>query len=237
MGFYLSPSLQGAVFFGAQQESFIPEHYKGFLSNELIYQQPFVSVAQTLNLQQLVFAHQTHGILGTRVTEKAVPVFMQDSDFLITTERSVGIAVATADCIPLVIYSTEYPVIAIVHAGWRGTVAGIVTVALQQFLPLAQYRTETVSIIIGPCARVCCYQVSEDFLKGLDPQFHRFVQERDGILFFDGVACNRFLITTLGISETAIQDTALCTMHDAGYCSHRSSRGLPERQYTVASLK
>lgn len=237
MGFYVSPSSQLEIFFGSQDEKFVPAHYKNFLSNELIYHEPFDAVSRVLGLDQLVFAHQTHGIFGTHITISGVPVFTQESDFLITTQSKTGIAVATADCVPLIIYSTDYSVVAVVHAGWRGTVASIMAHALEQFYTLIKNQKETVRIIIGPAARVCCYKVSQDFVTQIDPVFYNCVQERDGNLFFDTVAANKLIIARMQIPESAIQDVSLCTIHDAGYCSHRASGGLPERQYTVVSLK
>lgn len=237
MGFYLYPTSQVAIFFGSYEEKFVPAMYNNCASNQLIYQEPFAKTAQLLGLDQLVFMHQTHGVSGTRVTAASTPVFVHESDFMITTRLHTGIAVATGDCIPLVLYSTDFPVVGIVHAGWRGTVAGIMTHALEQMYALVEGKKETIRVVIGPCARVCCYQVGSDFISALAPAYHEFLVTREGVSFFDSVACNKRIMHDAGIADSAIQDVALCTMHDKGFCSHRLSGGRSERQYTVVSLK
>lgn len=237
MGFYLYPTRNIQVFFGAQKEACIPAAYKHVPSRLLMREKPFMEVARSMKLESLVFFHQTHGIRGTYITNFDLPVFAYESDFLITKTANIGIAVATADCVPLIMYSVNHPVVGIVHAGWRGTVAEIMTAALEKFSTFLDGDKESIRIIIGPSARVCCYQVSSDFVSSLDVRFQQHIQERQGSFFFDVVACNKQIITVFGLTPDVIQDTNICTMHEQGYCSHRSSGGLPERQYAVVALK
>ncbi len=238
MGFYVYPQKNIAVFFGSQQEAFVPALYKHMLSSELMNKEPFVDVARTLGLQQIVFLHQTHGILGDLVDDQNQPVFTQEGDFILTTTKHIGIAVATADCVPLVMYSTKHPVVGVVHAGWRGTVAGIITVALDAFMEQIDGDTESIRVLIGPAARVCCYQVSADFVDNLAPDMQHFVSiKNNGQYVFDSVGYNKQLIRAYGLPDTAVYDTVCCTMHEQGYCSHRASGGHPERQYTLVALK
>src|SRR5512147_2034035 len=55
-------------------------------------------------------------------------------DALVTDQPGVMVAVRTADCVPVLVHDPKQHVVAAVHAGWRGAVAGIVpkTIALMQ---------------------------------------------------------------------------------------------------------
>lgn len=76
-------------------------------------------------------------------------------DGLWTSRANLALTIATADCVPLVV--TDEQRLAVVHAGWRGIVTGIVAEALARFgaagPPIAW---------IGPAIRGCCYEVDDD---------------------------------------------------------------------------
>lgn len=237
MGFYVPAPSGIGIFFGSHKEYIIPASYKNMLSSEVIDKEPFRDIAQTMGLKKIVFLHQTHGAQGALVGDCDIPVFQQEGDFLLTRTPGVGIAVATADCIPLVVYSVRHNVVGVIHAGWRGTVAEIVPACLDLFMLQIDNDKESIRVIVGPSARVCCYQVQHDFVQQLQPAFAACVQERNGLYFFDGVAYNKQLLLAYGVSSDAVQDTSVCTMHNEGYCSYRSSRGSLERQYAVVALK
>ncbi len=237
MGFYSDQDSRVTIFFGSKNESFIPDRYRSMLSTDLVDTQPFKEIFHTAGLSELVFYHQTHGVQGTVIYQGPVPLFTHESDFLITTVPRIGIAVATADCVPLVIYSTKHRVVGIVHAGWRGTVAGIMQKALDAFLPFVHNDKESVRIGIGPAARVCCYEVSQQFGESLHDAYQPYLVTRGSKIYFDVVGVNKKIIEECGILSGAIIDQNICTMHDMNYCSHRASGGNPERQYTVIALK
>ncbi|MCL4809244.1 MAG: polyphenol oxidase family protein, partial [Thermoanaerobaculia bacterium] len=75
---------------------------------------------------------QVHG--ATVVEAKGIPpgqvVVAGFGDALVTTERGLVLAIATADCVPLVLVDPEAGALAAVHAGWRGTAARVVDAAV-----------------------------------------------------------------------------------------------------------
>ncbi len=88
-------------------------------------------------LDSLVFARQVHGAdsafvgradagRGARAEEDAVA----DADVLVTTTPGVTLVIMVADCVPLALVDPQAGVLAAVHAGWRGTAAGVVGAAL-----------------------------------------------------------------------------------------------------------
>src|SRR5437870_277310 len=67
-----------------------------------------------------------HQIHGTRVVEVRKPLEeLGDCDALWTREKNLPLAIATADCVPILLANPTGTCIAAVHAGWRGTYAHI----------------------------------------------------------------------------------------------------------------
>jgi YfiH family protein len=75
-----------------------------------------------------------------------------EGDALWTTCRGLALSVVTADCVPIVIANDER--IAVLHAGWRGIVAGIIPHAVR-----ALEAKAALTAWAGPAIRGCCYEV------------------------------------------------------------------------------
>jgi YfiH family protein len=88
----------------------------------------------------------------------------QELDSVITCKKHLVLAVQTADCIPIVIYSPEKKYIASIHAGWRGAYSGVVQNTLDNLMMLGA-NIENLDIIIGPHIRQESYEVDYDFYK------------------------------------------------------------------------
>ncbi len=75
-----------------------------------------------------------------------------EGDALVTARRGLALAVATADCVPIVVGSERG--LAAIHAGWRGIARGIVAAAVERL-----DRRERLAAWIGPAIGPCCYEV------------------------------------------------------------------------------
>ncbi len=100
------------------------------------------------------FVHQVH---GTKVVEAIAPGQLGDADAIVVARSGIPIAVATADCVPVVIEAAT--AVAVVHAGWRGAVAGVVTAALDYMIAGGH---EPRRAAIGPAIGPCCYEVGPE---------------------------------------------------------------------------
>jgi hypothetical protein len=104
--------------------------------------------------------HQVHGNTVVGVIGAG---FAGDADGLITEAPGLPLAVATADCVPVILEGTRST--AIVHAGWRGVAARIVEEATGRMDAIGD---RPVRVAIGPAIGPCCYEVGEEVVAALD---------------------------------------------------------------------
>jgi purine-nucleoside/S-methyl-5'-thioadenosine phosphorylase / adenosine deaminase len=79
-------------------------------------------------------------------------------DGLMTSVPGLPLMVLGADCPILVLYDPVRPAVAVVHAGWRGLVAGVMESGLAA---LGSGCGDGLYAFLGPCAGPCCYEVGE----------------------------------------------------------------------------
>jgi YfiH family protein len=87
---------------------------------------------------------------------------MPATDGLVTDESGVALTILTADCVPVVLSDPTTGRLAVVHAGWRGIAAGIVSQALSIF-----ERPSAIRAAIGPAIGPDHYEVGEDVAQAV----------------------------------------------------------------------
>lgn len=104
--------------------------------------------------EQLALGYQTHSTIVNRAQagSRGIP-----GDALWTDEPGVPIVVLGADCVLIALARAngDAPALAVLHAGWRGLVDGIVEAA-------AGALGGRLAAIVGPAIGPCCYEVGED---------------------------------------------------------------------------
>jgi YfiH family protein len=153
--------------------------------------------------------HQVHGATVLRDASG-------EADGFISTDPGWGALVRTADCLPVALVGPAG--VAMLHAGWRGLVAGIVPAGVAAL-------GEVTAAALGPCARACCYEVGEE----VHAHFAEHDARRGDNLGLDLVA--REQLRAAGV--TAIEDTGICTICDERFFSYRRA-GDSGRQGSVA---
>lgn len=88
-------------------------------------------------------------------------------DALVTDQPGVMVTVRTADCVPVLLHDPGRRVVAAIHAGWRGAVAGIVPKTVALLVERFGATVERLRMAIGPSAGPCCYEVDEPVLSKL----------------------------------------------------------------------
>lgn len=185
------------------------------------------------------FWKQVHGTEVCEVTKPAQSC--GDVDALLTYTPGCPIAVVTADCVPIILAKNSGESVAVIHAGWRGTQAGIVAGVWEKLSQKGE-KPEDWSASLGPAIRACCYEVGEDLVAKFRNTFPQLspdlISPAEPML--DLHAINEALIKELGIQEVdVVAECTQCTLLDNGrpkYFSYRRE-GKGTRQWTVAMIK
>ena len=129
-----------------------------------------------------------------------------EGDALVTSSPGLLVSVRSADCYPILLADTKHRAVAAVHAGWRGTVAGVVVETVAKMRD--QFGTSPADIVaaIGPGIGKCCYEVGAEVgrLFGLE-----------GAGRIDLTAANRCQLIDAGVDEPRIDVLGGCTRCDA----------------------
>jgi YfiH family protein len=187
-------------------------------------------------VREVHFAEQVH---GSKVATVAIDIVTTsgdvevvcdgEADALVSTSRSVALAVLTADCAPIALASPE-GVFAAVHAGWRGLCRGVVAAAVDA---MREQGATAVSARRGPCIRVCCYEFSGDDLDAVADLFGPEVraQSRRNLPALDLPAAVSAALAAEGVREEGSAE--VCTACGEGYFSHRARRDVGRQALLV----
>ena len=93
------------------------------------------------------------------------------ADGLITAEPGILLTMRIADCLPLLLVDPQRRVVAAVHAGWRGALAGIVEKAVGDLHHAFGSSPESLVAALGPSIRACCYEVGEEVVEAFHGSF------------------------------------------------------------------
>jgi polyphenol oxidase len=97
--------------------------------------------------------HQVHGDRVVAVDEPGA-LAGTEADAAVTASPGAALAIQTADCVPVALVADE-GVVAAVHVGWRGLVAGVVEAAERAVRRAGGGRLRAV---VGPSIHPCCYE-------------------------------------------------------------------------------
>ena len=106
-----------------------------------------------------------------------------EGDALLTDQAGILLSVRTADCLPVLLADPAHRAVAAVHAGWRGALARIVEKAVGEMRRVFGSEPARLLAVLGPCIRVCCYEVGEDVeeaFQGRFPNADKFFRRRTG---------------------------------------------------------
>lgn len=149
-------------------------------------------------------------------------------DGLLTDKAGAVLTTFYADCVPLFFLDPVKKVVALSHAGWRGTLMEIGAKTVEKMG--SDYGSSPKNILagIGPSIGKCCFEVgaevADEFASGLDfsKQFIYKSEKVAGKFYIDLWAINRRTLTNAGLPDENIETAGICTKcnHDIFY-SHR----------------
>lgn len=154
-------------------------------------------------------------------------------DGFFTDTPGVILTVKIADCVPILLADPNKKLIAALHAGWRGTVAGIAQKGVEALSSLGADPAD-IQVAVGASIHPCCYEVRDDFyaaVKNLRGEAFadRFVTPRNGeanCFSADVCGMNLAILQEAGVKREHIAISPLCTAcHSDLFFSHRASQG------------
>jgi len=136
-----------------------------------------------------------------------------DGDALVTALRGRAIAIHVADCVPILLCDPDHGVLGAAHAGWRGTVAGVLGAAIAAMVT-AGARPEAIRVAMGPAIGACCFEVGPEVVAALrdaDPDADASI--RTGARArIDLLDANRRQAFAAGVRAERIAAAGLCTV-------------------------
>jgi YfiH family protein len=133
-------------------------------------------------------------------------------DALLTDRDDIFISIWVADCLPIFLVEVKRKVIGLIHAGWRGTLLGIAQRSLEQANSQLGCEPGDFTVMLGPCIKSCCYQVSDDVAILFDKKCVK--PDPKGKVTLDLIYANLKQLVSCGVKKERIFATGMCTVCD-----------------------
>jgi len=171
-----------------------------------------------LDYSRLTMAKQVHsnsvavihnnGFTGNDASQKSVAPVIPKADALVTSLKRVPLALFFADCLPIVLADPVNKAVAVVHAGWRGTLTEIAANALVQMTRVFQSSPSDILVFFGPSIGPCCYEVTPDRLRLFRENFSA-AAVNDTRLNLEKT--NQLILENLGVPDENFYSANICT--------------------------
>jgi len=188
------------------------------------------ALRDSLGCERAVHARQVHGATllwhgpgtpGLTLAEAA--------DAHATRTQGVLLTVSVADCVPVFLVDPEERAIALLHAGWRGTAAGVLEAGVGALVG-AGSRAAALHMHCGPAICGECYEVGPEVHAALELP----VPDRPEPVDLRAVLADRAV--RLGIDPAHITISEYCTRCGSSpFFSHRA--GQAGRQFAGLALR
>lgn len=156
------------------------------------------------------------------VDERSTTKYVSEvaADALYTTTRAVGIMLPVADCAATVIYDPTRSALAVVHLGRHSSYAKLAAKIVAHFVADGS-QAENLIVWMSPHAKKASYRL-DWFDRQDDPDWRAYYEQRPDGYYLDLAGFNAHLFQVSGLSGKQIHISAVDTMTDPGYFSHRS---------------
>lgn len=203
---------------------------------------------------RIIMPVQTHtvnvGVIDDSNANDALSggIIFGDTDALVSFVPGIAVAVRTADCVPVMLHAPDIRAVAAIHAGWRGTIGGIVANAVKVMTDRGADRS-AISAFIGTAICGDCYEVSEELAASFSEKgfgqclsLGRDAGKDSKPRMLDLRTANRLILLRCGLSPENIRVSPFCTRHTFSkgvfpYPSWRREPGTLERLVSAILLK
>jgi YfiH family protein len=162
------------------------------------------------------YMDQIHGKnLGFISSHSSKPI--ANTDALFSSSTNLALAVFSADCLPIALCKTDGSEFAIIHAGWKGLVSGVVETSISSFT-----NSSNLCAWIGPSISKQNYEVGKDLYDAF------MAKDKNSILNFSKRDSYKFLFNLQGEAERIlkkykinVQTSDICTYNSSSLYSYR----------------
>lgn len=198
-----------------------------------------------IRTEDFVVTRQTHSDIvrmvnradrGNALIDGASP----ECDGLITNEPGVALVVFTADCTPILLHDPVTGAVGAVHAGWRGTAAGIAARAVEAMMENYGCGPEDIRAAIGPNIGQCCFETDEDvpqaMVAALGTDAQASIRKAGSKYYVNLKELNALWLRRMGVAHIEISsDCTAC--QPQRFWSHRVTGGQRGSQGAVIVCK
>jgi len=187
-----------------------------------------------LKIDKLAYSHQVHSN-KVLVTDK--PLSAEGYDAIITNTKGVYVCVTIADCTPVLIYDAKNKAVAAIHAGWRGTVAKIVSETLNAMHKQYGTKGEDCVAFIGACICSKNFEVGDEVAEQFSAEEKTYNTEKKKY-YVDLKLANKKQLMNFGVKESNIEISEYCTVADNDkFYSYRYEKGKTGRMLALIGMK
>lgn len=192
----------------------------GDLKNNLENHKKFFSQFD-IDMDKVVLMNQVHKA-NVEYADGSVNL-IEKTDGIFTDKKELFLAVNTADCIPVFIYSSNPEFVGIVHCGWKSLVSGILFEFFNKASEKFELNLSNIKVYIGPHIKSCCFEIKEDVLDKFI-KFDNFILKRDNKLFVDLAGIAKENLTQIGLADNIkmSKDCTFCLNNE--YFSYRKEK-------------
>jgi hypothetical protein len=187
-----------------------------------------------VDLDDLVMPRQTHSCRVAVIDERfrALDIDQQEAalegvDALVTKLQGIVIGVNTADCVPIVLVDSPAGIVAVAHAGWRGTAGRIAANVVQEMCRQGAHVAH-IQAAMGPSICQGCFEVGDEVVEAFK-QAHFNLDDivarnaATGKAHIDLRAANRAVLAAAGVPVGNIVESQHCSRceHDRFFSARR----------------
>ncbi|MBO0947624.1 peptidoglycan editing factor PgeF [Fibrella forsythiae] len=187
-----------------------------------------------LDESNLASSYQVH---GTAVQVATAAGRTTGYDALITNVPGLVVGVTVADCTPILVYDVRNRAVAAIHAGWRGTVGGIVTKTLGMMQETYGTTSADCRAYVGTCIDACSFEVGHEVATQFNENYIT-TNPSTGKSMVDLKQANTDQLRDFGLSDTQIELSPYSTvLNNTDYFSHRLEQGFTGRMLAIIGIR
>lgn len=150
------------------------------------------------------------------------PAVLPDGDAIVSNVSGLALAVVVADCVPLLLVDARAGAAAAIHAGWRGTCAGVTRAAVDAMTQAWGSKPADIVAALGPGIGPADYEVGESLLDAFSQGGHadavpRWFSRENGALRLDLGRANVDQLEAAGVGTEQIFSCGLSTFRHPGW--------------------